>query len=527
MTPKKTILIADDDEIFRSLLSILLKREGFTVLEAETAEEGYRHALDEEIDLVLLDIGLPMMGGEALLARLRADRPNLPTVIITGSIDEDLAERCLNAGAVDFLSKPCDAPKLITTIRNVLRLRTLENRLREVQDGISGEQGYELLYGQSPAMRKVFDQLRALERSDISVLIEGPSGTGKELVARSLHRRGKRAAGPFVAINCGAIPETMLESELFGHEKGAFTGAQSSRAGCFEQSHGGTLFLDEIGEMRPDMQVRLLRALENHEIRRLGGTRTFTFDVRVIAATNRDLRECIASGSFREDLYFRLSVFRLELPTLKSRGDDVLGLAERFLTEFSARLHKRFQGFDGETRSLLKQYDWPGNIRELRNCIERAVLMADGNTIHARDFPQEILAACGATRNGFMHTEAGGSSGLLTAVPMALTVGGAVAEAPPPASIPAPGVLNGLTTVAPLGGKNAATSAPPSGYTALTGASAKPETADDIQPFDEEERRILQRALTLTHGDVADAAQRLKIGRATLYRKIKELNLNV
>ena len=498
----KNILVVDDDPLIRASIGHQLRREGFACLEAETAEKGHAMALENPVDLVLLDINMPVMGGEALLAKLRDDRPGLPLVVLTGNHDTDLAVRCIKAGAEDFLTKPCESARLLTTLHNVLRLRDLENRLREVQGQNPSELHYDSLYGKSEAMQRVFDQLRILEKSDIGVLIEGPSGTGKELVARALHRRSTRSDGPFVAINCGAIPETMLESELFGHEKGSFTGAINSRAGCFEQANKGTLFLDEIGEMRPDMQVRLLRSLENREVRRLGATKTMTFDVRVVAATNRDLKERVGNGSFREDLFYRLAVFRLALPTLNQRGDDVVGLAERFTVDFAGRLHKRMTGLDQDTVTILKSYTWPGNVRELRNVIERATLMAEAELIRPQDLPEEILDACPdlpihSTLDG---TRRYNSSAIL----------------PVPAEVgTAPGVARANGT----SGANLSAVGVTSGTMTRTGQ-------DEILPIEQEERRIFQRALRLTHGDVAEAARKLGIGRATLYRRIKELQLD-
>jgi DNA-binding NtrC family response regulator len=316
-------------------------------------------------------------------------------------------------------------------------------------------------------------------------------------VARALHRKGPRRDGPFVAINCGAIPESLLESELFGHEKGAFTGASNAHPGCFEQADRGTLFLDEIGEMRPDMQVRLLRVLETREVQRLGATKRTKFDVRVVTATNRDLRERVAVGAFREDLYYRLAIYRLGLPVLKDRESDIVELAERFLLEFSVKLQKRNLTLAPAVYVLLKTYSWPGNVRQLRNAIERATLIARSNQVEIYDFPEEIAATT-------IDLSALLTSNQLRAV-----------------ALPPSHDSKCMLTVA-LEPPVAAMSLPAPDGAHLGGYVSR----DEIFTMVVEEKRILERALKITRGDVTEAAKRLDISRATLYRRIKELSLN-
>lgn len=483
---KHTILLMDDEPMFLSVVSSLLQATGYDTREAATVEAGLEIARSAEIDLVLLDINIPAVGGEAALNQLRDLKPDLPVVILTGENDASLAVRCMKAGAVDFLNKPCDGARLKLTIRNALQLFSLEYRLREVTAASELEHNFDSLFGRSPCMHRIFDQLRVLSQSDIGVLIEGASGTGKELVARGLHRKGPRSDGPFMAVNCGAIPETLLESELFGHERGAFTGAVNSRAGCFEQADRGTLFLDEIGEMRPDMQVRLLRVLETREVHRLGGAKPIRVDVRVVTATNRDLRERVASGAFREDLYYRLAVYRLHLPPLKERDNDVVELADRFLLEFGVKLHKRGLRLTQRACAMLRSYPWPGNVRQLRNAIERAALMASDTQVDICDFPEEIAAT---------PIDPGALRATTDVVDTKLTE---------------------PTKSAVLNAQHVHSASP---------AAAWYSSETEILTMDSEERRILERALRITKGDVTEAAQRLAISRATLYRRVKELNL--
>ena len=483
----KTLLLVDDDAVTTAVVQRQLSADNaYQVLTASTAEQGIAIALDTHIDLVLLDIQIPVMGGEMALQRLRTERPQTKVVILTGQKEVDLCVRCIKAGASDFLTKPCEPIRLRTTVENVLRTHELEQRLREAEAGIDEGQGYGRLYGRSRVMRNLFEQLRLLTGSDIGVLLTGQSGTGKDLVARALHEKGSRRNGPFVALNCGAIPETMLESELFGHEKGSFTGAIGSHQGCFEQANKGTLFLDEIGEMRMDMQVRLLRVLENREVRRLGGSKSILVDVRVIAATNCDLKKAVAENRFREDLYYRLAVYTVRMPTLAERENDAVELAERFASEASCRVGKFCAGLDTEAAALIKAYRWPGNVRELRNAIERAVLLCKNAQITANDLPEEVwLPDRGA-------------------LPAEVLAAGQYTQERTPVSLPV------VET------------------TAIPTATLQPiiiPDSDKILPIEEEERRIFIKALRITRRDVARAAAALNVSRATLYRRIKELQI--
>jgi DNA-binding NtrC family response regulator len=483
---ENTILIVDDEPALVEALSAQLQGAGYTTQSAATAEAAFERAQTAGIDLVLLDISIPVMGGELLLQKLRETKPDLPVVVLTGHHNPALAARCMKNGASDFLTKPCDATRLVTTIRNALQLSILEDRLREVSGEHESRNTFDMLFGRSAAMQKVFEQLRMLAQSDIGVLIEGASGTGKELIARALHRKSARRDGPFVAINCGAIPASLLESELFGHERGAFTGALEARAGCFEQADGGVLFLDEIGEMPPEMQVRLLRVIETRVVQRLAAKQARKVDVRIVAAANRDLRKRVAAHSFRDDLYYRLAVYRLVLPPLRERDNDVVELAERFVIEFAGKFHKRGLRLSAEASTVLRNHAWPGNVRQLRNTIERATLLAQGQEIQPHDLPAEVRA-----------------------VPLAPP---SARAAPVPSRPEAPTKSGSSASLRRV--------RPPSGVMVLQYARE-----DEILTMENEEKRILQRALKITKGDVSEAAKRLHIGRATLYRRMKELKI--
>lgn len=472
---KRTILIIDDDVTVQTLITGMIMSAGYDTVSAGSAEEGLALAKQQHFCLALLDIVIPEMGGEAALSELNTSVPALPVIILTGNHDTDLAIRCIRNGARDFLTKPCEKNRLLTTIQNVVRLRELEE---EVSRGATQDESFGVMFGRSTVMRRLFEQLRTAATTDIGVLLEGASGTGKELAARALHSTGMRAKGPFVALNCGAIPESLLESELFGHEKGAFTGAANLHRGAFEQAQGGTLFLDEIGEMRPDMQVRLLRALENREVRRVGGTSPLQLDVRIVAATNKKLQDAVRDGKFRDDLFYRLAVFRVTMPALAERDDDILWLAHRFMLEFSGKFRKRCNRIDKKAELALLHYSWPGNVRQLRNAIERATLVCGGEALMLSDLPDELQTSTDVSS----RVRESSSSGRLSE---AAAVGPETQASVIPSSVP-----GAILTMA------------------------------------QEEERIFRNALRVTAGDVARAAQMLDIGRATLYRRIKELEID-
>jgi two-component system response regulator HydG len=333
---------------------------------------------------------MPGMDGLEFCKRLVASRPDMPVIVMTAFGNLESAIAAMRAGAYDFVTKPIEMELLALTLRRAVERRQLQQQVRSLRETLLQAGRFDELLGQSPAMLKLYDQLAQIAESDASVLIMGESGTGKELVAKALHRRSRRVEKPFVAVNCAALPDTLLESELFGHVKGAFTDARSDRRGLFLQAEGGTLFLDEIGEMPVAMQAKLLRTLEENTVRPVGGEREIAFDVRVLAATNRDLETAVEEGRFRKDLYFRVDVIQIDLPPLRARGADTLLLAQHFIEIFSARAKKQVLGLSEGVAEKLLAYTWPGNIRELRNVIERAVALTRFDRLTLDDLPEKI-----------------------------------------------------------------------------------------------------------------------------------------
>ena len=392
MKPK--LLIVDDDEDIRTQMKWALAQD-YEVFEASDRPSAVASFDEAKPPLVTLDLGLPPRAqdseeGFALLEEILGRRKSTKVVVITGRQERQHALAAIAQGAYDFFSKPIEIEELKVVLRRALHVFRLERENRELQQRAS--ESLEGMLGTSPEMQEVFLAIARVARSDAPVLIVGESGTGKELAARAIHQQSERAEGPFVVINCGAIPENLLESELFGHEKGAFTGAHIQRKGRVETAHGGTLFLDEVGELPSSLQVKLLRFLQEHNIERIGGRKEIPVDVRVLAATNMDLRKAMSEGRFREDLYYRLAVVTMKQPPLRERGDDVPFLAKAFLQRYAAESKKRISGFTEEGLSALLAHDWPGNVRELENRVKRAVIWAEGNRIT----PADLELAVGA-----------------------------------------------------------------------------------------------------------------------------------
>ena len=389
-TRKPNLLVVDDEKNIRRTLRMVLEAEGFEVQEAESAEEALKLLEAEPVDLGIFDIRLPGMDGLALLSRARELWRDLPVIVISGHADTSDVVDAMKRGANDFFSKPVDRDRVLVSVRNALSRRTLEEKV-QVLSARERRFSDEML-GESPAMKKLREEIAKVAPTSGRVLITGESGTGKELIAAEIHRQSKRAEGPFVKVNCAAIPAELIESELFGHEKGSFTGAAARRRGQFEAADGGTLFLDEIGDMSLSAQAKVLRALQTGEITRVGSDRTLTVDVRVVAATNKDLEAEVREGTFREDLFFRLNVVPLRSPALRERLDDVPLLAERFVLLAVRDNGMRPKPVEPEVYDRLKGYRWPGNVRELRNVCERMVNMS-GDRITVADVPESILQA--------------------------------------------------------------------------------------------------------------------------------------
>jgi len=390
MTSHERILVVDDEEQMRDLLAKVLERKGYQVSVCGDGTEALALLEREPADLVITDVRMPGLNGMEALRAIKELNPEIVVLIMTafGSIDQ--AVQAVKEGAYDYINKPFKIDEILLTIEKALEERHLRHEVSTLRQELRTRYHFENLIGKSRAMQEVFGLIEQVAGSRSTVMVYGKSGTGKELVAKAIHYNSPRSTKAFVAVNCAAIPAELLESELFGHERGAFTGAIATKVGKFELATGGTLFLDEIGHMRLDLQAKILRALQEREIERVGGTRTIKIDVRVLAATNRDLKKAIEEGTFREDLYYRLNVVPITLPPLRQRREDVPLLVEHFIAKYNREFTRKVKGFSAGATAALYQYDWPGNVRELENVIERAVALAQSETISLRELPLEI-----------------------------------------------------------------------------------------------------------------------------------------
>ena len=387
---KPRVLIVDDERSMCELLETDLKLREFDVLWFTSAEDGYRAVLEQPIDTVLTDLKMPGIDGLEFCRRIVENRPDIPVVVMTAFGSLETAVAAIRAGAYDFVTKPFEMDMLALTLGRAVGHRGLQEKIKVLSQAAERATGFEDIIGASPSMQRLYDQLARIADTETSILITGESGTGKELVARSLHARSRRRRKPFVAVNCAALPDALLESELFGHAKGAFTDARSDRKGLFVQAEGGTIFLDEIGDMPLPMQPKLLRTLEESKVRPVGSDQEVPFDARIVTATNRDLETAVEENRFREDLFFRVNVIQLDLPPLRSRGTDVLLLAQHYLHLFAERTGKGVEALSEAVAEKLLNYSWPGNVRELRNVIERAVALTRYNKLAVEDLPEKI-----------------------------------------------------------------------------------------------------------------------------------------
>jgi two-component system response regulator AtoC len=479
-TDVKRILIADDEINIRRVLEAILKRDGYEVVTAANGEEALA-GMGRGIHTVITDLKMPGLDGMALLKRLTAEHPDVPVVMITAHGSVENAVEAVKLGAFDYVEKPFDQEQIRQIVAKALRTHALSRRDPRPED--SGSRGRFRLVGDSPAIRHVYGIIEKVADTPSTVLISGESGTGKELIARALHENSSRHAGPFIKINCAAIPKTLMESELFGYEKGAFTGAVGAKPGRFELAHGGTLFLDEIGEIPVEMQVKLLRVLQESEFERVGGIKTIKVDVRLVTATNRDLAAELTTGGFREDLYYRIKVVDIHLPPLRERRVDIPLLVQHFITKFNDRLKKQFTHIARDAVERLVAYHWPGNIRELENVIERTMLFGEGPTIRLGDLPAELSGGPAAVEER-------------------------AAPAPVASTTPSHPSLPAVTAAAAAAGAAA--------------GSLKEAVRAEIERL---EREWIRQALDETGGNVTQAARRLKISRKSLQTKMKELGL--
>jgi nitrogen regulation protein NR(I) len=488
---KQQILVVDDEANLRRVLAAQLTRDGYEVHTAEDGEQALEFIKEHHVDLVISDLRMPKLSGMDLLRWTQSEEPKLPVVILTAHATVDTAVEALKIGAVDYISKPFDQDEVRRLVRKALQVGELSHRdathpgARDLPEGTR----YGII-GSSKGVRDLYALVERVAATPTTVLVTGESGTGKELVARALHEHSGRANRPFIKVNCAAIPKTLMESELFGYEKGAFTGAVTSKPGRFELAQGGTLFLDEIGEIPLEMQVKLLRVLQESEFERVGGLKTIRVDVRLVTATNRDLRREIAAGRFREDLFYRLNVVPIDLPPLRDRSDDIPMLVSFFIAKFNARLGKRLEGIDDEALRVLTRYRWPGNVRELENIMERAILFADGERISALDLPPEIVTVEGDPSD----------------------TRGADPAANDKANLEGGGLREGRETMR----------SESKAGDAQFGEGLKEQVRAAAARI---ERELIVRALKQTHGNVTHAARLLKISRKGLQLKMKELDL--
>ena len=477
------VLIVDDDPVQRRLLEAQVRRFGY---EARTAEDGVEaiealSAPDAAYDLVFLDLGMPRLDGLGVLERMSELGLSIPVIVQTANGSIDAVVGAMRAGAADFVVKPVGPERLQVSIRNALRAEALSGEIRRIARRAAGRLTLNDLPTRSPQMAETLRLAERAAASSIPVLIEGESGVGKELMARAIAGSGERAGKPFVAVNCGALPQNLVESILFGHEKGAFTGATERHVGKFVEANGGTLFLDEIGELPPDAQVKLLRAIQEGEVDPVGAKRPVKVDLRIISATNRDLFRRVREGAFREDLFYRLNVFPLRLPPLRSRKPDIKDLTRRFLARFSAEESRAVSGVTSSALAMLEQYEWPGNVRELENAVFRAVVLCEGSDLRPTDFPH-IAAALG---EAFVESveEARNSFARELEEPE-------LEQRPEAPALP------------------------------LFAMDGKLRTLDSI------EADAIRYAIRHLDGQMTEVARRLGIGRSTLYRRIKDLGLD-
>ncbi|MFQ5847628.1 MAG: sigma-54-dependent transcriptional regulator [Candidatus Methylomirabilales bacterium] len=389
--PKKIkILAVDDDAVSRELLQTILEANGYEVITAAGGKEGLAIVQAVPLDLVITDLRMPGMDGLAFLKAVHGDHPDLPVIITTAHASIDSAVEAIKMGAYAYLTKPATTERLLHLVRRAIEEQQLRQENIYLRRQLEERHQFDNILGKSPRMQEIFRLIEDLEGSEATVLIQGKTGTGKELIAKALHFHSPRKERPFLAINCGGLTETLLESELFGHIKGAFTGAIATKRGLFKEADGGTLFLDEISETSPSMQVRLLRAIQEGEVKPVGGEQPTRVDVRIIAATNQDLAQAMAAGRFRPDLYYRLNVIGIHLPDLRERREDILLLAQHFLQLYHKRLKREVREIAPDALALLLDYDWPGNVRELENCIERAVVLTRGESIRPEHLPGSL-----------------------------------------------------------------------------------------------------------------------------------------
>jgi DNA-binding NtrC family response regulator len=492
------VLIVEDDPAQRRILEELVKRFGFDPVSVDGGARGLevlRGSSGGAVELIVLDLNMPGMDGLEFLERLQAVRGDLPVIVQTAQGSIETVIKAMRAGADDFVVKPISPERLKVSMQNLLKVNALTEEVKRLNKKVGGALSFSDLIASSPAMANVLRLGRRGAQSHIPVLIEGESGVGKEMIARAIQGESDRAGRPFVAVNCGAIPENLVESILFGHEKGAFTGATGKHTGKFQEADGGTLFLDEVAELPLDMQVKLLRAIQEGEIDPVGARKPVKVSIRLISATNRNMIEMVKAGQFREDLYYRLNVFPIMVPPLRDRKDDIPALVDHFITRFAAEEGRKVRGIEPRALEMLKAYAWPGNVRQLENTVFRAIVLCEGDSLEIQDFPQiaalvdgyevEIPAAPPAPVKPVLPQ---GTAAIAGGMPAARSSGGAVSD----------GMAIGIPVVTEGG---------------------------HVRRLEEVEADMIRLAMHRYRGQMSEVARKLGIGRSTLYRKMKDLGL--
>lgn len=484
----KTILIVDDDPTQRRLMRAVCEKAGFPVLQSDSGENAVALLQSEQgqsVSLVMLDLRMPGLGGMETLKRAKSWREDLPVIVLTAQGGIDTVVEAMQNGAADFFVKPASPERVVVSINNALNLTTLKGEVSRLKRKRDGAMGFRDLIGNSAALKNVMRLGERAGASNIPILITGESGVGKEMIARAIQGSSERAGRPFITVNCGAIPENLVESILFGHEKGSFTGAHQKHVGKFQEADGGTIFLDEVGELPGDMQVKLLRVLQDGDIDPVGSKRAQKVDVRIISATNRDLAEEVKAGRFREDLYYRLNVFPVHIPPLRDRVEDIPGLVDHFIQRYNAEERRDVRGVQHEVLEVLMRQSWPGNVRQLENAVFRAVVLAEAPYLSARDFP--LLAA---------EFEAAG-----------------VDMGPPKIEDAA----EAIPVARPLSGNSA---------TAFENVDVF-DRDGHLRTLEAIERDLIKLAIDTYDGRMSEVARRLGMGRSTLYRKLRDHGLEV
>jgi len=483
----KTILIVDDDPTQRRIMRGVCEKAGYPVLQADSGESALsllQSQQGQDVGLMMLDLRMPGLGGMEALKRAKGFREEMPVIVLTAQGGIDTVVEAMQNGASDFFVKPASPERVIVSINNALNLTTLKGEVSRLKRKREGAMGFKDLIGESTALGHVMKLGERAAASNIPILITGESGTGKEMIARAIQGSSERAGRPFITVNCGAIPENLVESILFGHEKGSFTGANAKHIGKFQEADGGTIFLDEVGELPQDMQVKLLRVLQESEVDPIGSKRPVKVNVRVISATNRNLAEEVKAGRFREDLFYRLNVFPIEVPPLSARRDDVPALIEHFIARYNAEERRDVRGVRHEVLEVLMSQPWPGNVRQLENTIFRAVVLAEGAYLSAEDFP--------------LLTGEFSAAGISAGPPV---VGADSSDLPPP--------LPSLEASEP------------------DESVAIFDREGHLRSLQEIEKDLIELAIDTYEGKMSEVARRLGMGRSTLYRKLREHNLEI